>query len=193
MTRPTAVRILIALIVVWSAMLSTLQIANAAPSLDAIISDTHLGAIDDVWIATMDVHNDDGWTRIYVSMLNEYSTLPVEGHSEVLTQTADLIVFSQNNVQYAASIYVPARFDVMIAIKGQVGDDSYDNAMYDLANDCSVLVVIDNANDPLSPFIYTRLACNMTQQQIDNAPEYLGDSLLAITPLYVVNLPITQR
>jgi hypothetical protein len=83
-----------------------------------------------------------------------------------------------------------AKHGVMLAIAGQTGDSTFDNAWFDLANECTVITVIDNVNDPISPFIYTRLACQMTQYQIDNAPEYLGDVLLSLTPLYTVNLPV---
>lgn len=193
-TMQSTIRILIA--VLFAAMFTTIRIVNAAPidPTDGIIFNTFLGSEDDVFIATMDVKNRDTlhYERIYISMLNSYATLPVNGHSDVYTQTSDLIVFSQNDVTYSAAIYVPVKYPTMLAIAGQKGDPSFDNVWFDLANDCTVVAVIDNVNDPISPYIYTRLACQMTQEQIDNSPEYLGDSLLKLSPLYVVLLPIAR-
>lgn len=196
MTRAT-LRILIAGLVVIGSMITTMRLASASPidPTDGILSDAQLGAEDDVFTATMDVKNRATlqYDRIYVSFLNDYGTLPINGHTDVYTQTSDSIAFSQNDVTYIAAIYVPAKFATMVSIKGQKGDQSFDSAMYDLANDCSVLAVIDDVNDPISPYIYTRLACQLTQAQIDNAPEFLGDSLLSLTPLYTVNLPMIRN
>lgn len=80
-----------------------------------------------------------------------------------------------------------------VAIVGQQGDASFDNAWFDLANDCTILGVVDNVNDTISPNVYTRLSCQMTMAQIENAPEYLGDSLLVITPLHTIYMPVVIR
>lgn len=80
---------------------------------------------------------------------------------------------------------------VIVSISGQAGDSEYDQfvATYPL---CSVLAVIDNGNDSLSPYIYTRLACDMTQATIDNLPEQF-DGILLITPRYTINMPIIAQ
>jgi hypothetical protein len=82
-------------------------------------------------------------------------------------------------------------FPVIVSISGQNGDSAYDQfvATYPL---CTVLAVIDDGNDALSPFIYTRLSCDMTQATIDNLPEQF-DGILLITPRYTVNVPIVRN
>ena len=98
-----------------------------------------------------------------------------------------------------ASVHAQEQIDlslthrVMLAIKGQTGDASYDSAMFDLANDCTVIMVVDDANDSVSPFIYTRLACSLTDAQIEQLPEILGDDLYLMTNLYELIMPVISK
>lgn len=180
----TITAILIAVAVLHSA------IAAPIDPTDGILSDSFLGTEDNVFTATMAVKNREtrAYETFHISFENTYGTLPVNGHTDVYTQTSDSLTFFQNGVTYTAAIYVPTQ-RVMLAIAGQTGDTAFDATYAKLDDICTILIVVDNASDTTSPYIYTRLACNMTQAQIDNAPESIN-GLLSITPLYQTMLPI---
>lgn len=120
----------------------------------------------------------------------------VNGHVDLYVETVndDDGTISQGNRYYRFwTIEITETHHVMLAINGQHGDPIYDNAMVKLGNKCSVLAVIDDSSDPLSSTIYTKVMCNLSQTTIDNLPESLGEALIAILPLYTVNMPVIAQ
>lgn len=82
---------------------------------------------------------------------------------------------------------------VTVGVKGQNGDPSFDEFFTDQGDYCTVLAVIDDVNDSVSPFIYTRLGCTMTQDTATNLHSTYGDSILFVNTLYTVNLPVIAQ
>lgn len=80
--------------------------------------------------------------------------------------------------------------NVVVGVSGQVGDRPFDEFYVDHNHYCRVLAVIDDSSDPVSPTIYTRLACNMMQDTATHLQTTYGESILFVNMAYTVNLPI---
>lgn len=198
----TLFRTLIAVVILFAAVNTT--IAAPIDPIDGILSGVTLdrsAGENGIYSADLSVQYADksyGESKpIALEFTSEMSPAMslIDGHADVYIESVNGGMLSQGNRFYRFWYldYTPERFAMMVAIAGQDGDQSFDNVWYDLANDCTILAVIDSANDPISPYIYTKLACNLTQYQIDNMSTIAGDSLLAMTPLYTVNVPMVMR
>lgn len=83
--------------------------------------------------------------------------------------------------------------NVVVGVAGQQGDSSFDTFYTDHSKYCTILAVIDSAADPISPYIYTRLACNMTQDTATHLQDTYGESILFVNMAYVIALPVISR
>lgn len=195
-------RLMIAAILIGSLFAATMSSVNAAPP----IVDPIAGMLENV-----EFDRSAGENGIYTATLTRswhVSTIALEfteemtpsfdldnGAVDVYTETFndDDGTISQGN-RYYRFYTLDAMADrvvrVVVGVKGQEGDSSFDTFYADHGNYCTVLAVIDNGADPISGTIYTRLACTMTQDTATNLFKTYDDSILFVNMAYGVFLPV---
>lgn len=189
-------RLTLIVVVLFASLFASFNVVNAAPTvdpIDGILKNVSLDRENGIYTADLTV--DSVTSSVYLEFTEEMTPSfdLVDGHVDVYTETYldNDGTISQGNRYYRFWNFQTPTFGVIVAISGQHGDAEYDRfaAAHPM---CTVLVVIDNVDDELSPYIYTKVSCNLTQAEIDNLPEqYKG--ILAITPRYDTYVPVVMN